>query len=415
MKRFLAGFFYALIAQYGCSGGDVAGGTGTETTNGGVAVVAGAPAGGALVRLIDTEGWISKTARGESVVLDSTITDSNGRFHFDNPRAEHYNVQIDHPQGALFVADCHLNGDTLRLAQHAVYAGVLTPTSGLLARALLGGSAYRATPATNGVVRFGAVAPGTYPIVALQGTSATAALIFGGARIVGQSGEQYGDTLSADTAVVPLDGFSTGFGMSELGYLLGGTWWYYYSDSLSRNFNPNTRQWDFAQINPYGGNTVINPELISGANGNTMLSATVVLGNAVAYPVGGIGISLGRAGGEAVNLSSMTAFSFRARGTGTLRLRLESLALDSIDTHKQYTTTIALPDSWTQFRIIPSMLAIDFPDTVLEETVPWITAGRAIKRIEFEFLFTSNTVGDTLVLQLDNLAFEGVSLSRLRK
>lgn len=390
------------------SGEDVAGAT-SETTNGGVALVGGRPAEGASVKLIRADMSVLDSA-GPAIV-DSTAVDSLGVFRFDAISAGH-NLQIDHPYGAALIAtDNMASGDTIRLLQQGRYAGMALQGAASAHSAYLWGTAYHCAPDSNGRFDFGAIAPGTYPVL-FQTSGSPSGYAFNTILRIGENEAKYDSSANADPDRLPLDRFDAGFGLTALGYFVDDIVWYYFTDSLTRYYDDATGQWAFQHVAPgERGNSILVPSVIPDGNVGSLLSVTAVLGDGIAYPYAGLGVLLAEAGhNQRMDLSAMSAFSLRARGQGTVRIRFESAVLDSIDRGRQYTYLYTLTDSWRSLSIHPDSLALVPYDAAIAASVPWSAAATAIDRIEFEFVSSDNTIGDTLSFDFDDLVFESVRL-----
>jgi hypothetical protein len=427
MKRFLAlaCVVLCLLAWAGCSVSDpVAGGSGTETTNSFAMLSTGEPADSAVVRLIDTEPWLDNVRLSKPVVIDSTVTDANGAFTFESfPRNKRINLQIDHSSEALFLTGLvdssgsdsfhlgnfsdSLGSDTVYLASHAAYNGVIggsgTPPSALL----LSGSAYQVSLDRYGGFSFGKVAAGLYPVLALDAASPSNTMTLPSAVTLSPGTTEEDSAMKAHRVLV--DNFEAGIGKSVLGLLVGAWAWYYFSDSAGAVYNTETGVWHNT-VSKDSGNTSITLEQASDGEGGNSLLATVTLRNRFIGPYAGLGMIIGFGQDSVLDLSAMSGFSLRARGSGTVGIRFESAVLDSaiLGLH-QYEYDLALQDAWTEYTFPVDSLHIDAPDSTKAQ-FPWSGVSSDIIRIEFEFVTADNALDQALTFQLDEFYIEGVTL-----
>ena len=126
-------------------------------------------------------------------------------------------------------------------------------------------------------------------------------------------------------------------------------------------------------------------------------------------PWAGAGVYLNSTEGEGVDLSMMESISVRARGRGTITLRLETVAYDNTGTgFSQFSTVINLTDSWQVYTIPVSSLYLILPLDPSEQFIPWESASKEVNKIEFEFAAVNNTA-DSVELYLDDIYLNGVT------
>ena len=95
-----------LFTLWGC-GPQHAGGSGVDIPNSFTITVSqsdGSPAANAKVRIVALSRWANLVAAGNTVVLDSTTTDSNGKFVVKNPGSTRVNLEVVTNQEGLSVA-----------------------------------------------------------------------------------------------------------------------------------------------------------------------------------------------------------------------------------------------------------------------------------------------------------------------
>lgn len=88
----------AVMAFLYCSGNQIAGGSGTETTNSFAFLESGVPAKNCKILLIDSKEWLLQAGSGNYIV-DSTISQDDGVFSFEYSIADKnrtLSIQIDH-------------------------------------------------------------------------------------------------------------------------------------------------------------------------------------------------------------------------------------------------------------------------------------------------------------------------------
>ena len=414
MKRVIV-LLNILLASAGlcliaCSDNSIAGGTVTETTNGFVALSCGTPVSGATVLLVDPS---LRNLMERSPVIDSTTTGDDGSFTLNVRVADSLNLQIYYQNNATIVPNSNVApDDTIKLSETGSYEGILRNESGHPLRLHLLGTAYSSTVGPDGSFNFGSIASGTHTVIASFAYADTTVFALGTVFQIQSAQQLYDTTLFVDPLVVPLDKFDAGFGRPTLGHIVDDIVWYTYSDSVSRRYDRETEQWIICQSSPMlGGNTSVSATKIDDGNAGGLLTTSVVLGDAIQYPYAGLGIVLAaNYSSLEMDLSSMTAFSFEAQGTGVLRVRFESNMLEDVGGNRHYTYLLELEDSWQTVQITPESLQLLPYDAGIAHDYPWSVTSSSINRIEFEFLHEENTIGDTLHFECDNMVFHGVRL-----
>ncbi|MBD3322085.1 MAG: hypothetical protein GF350_13385 [Chitinivibrionales bacterium] len=407
-----------LCGALGCGSQPTAGGTGTETVNTYAFLSTGEPARGATVRVIDAEGWLDSTRSGSSPVIESTVVGDDGRFSMDpRTRAGIENLQIDYPGEALLLRHVHrdrLSGDTIRLDVPASYGGTLSSGTAPISRLLLAGSAYQADVDASGAFSFPAVAAQAYAALIVTNTTSPGLVTGGSVNLA--PGENVTDTgLNVSPARLLVDNFEGGVGPSALGLIRPVLSWYAYSDSFDLTWDWDTRSWEWSKSikgAPYG-HSDMTITAIPDDRGGTAAEFVALLDSAYSYPYAGIGIPLASLKSGGVDLSSMSAFSLRAAGSGTIRIRLETQLLRNINnSDSHFTYSLALDSTWRKYTIPIDSFTIQ-PALSQPGQYTWQDVARNVEFIEFHFSHVNNPGADTLQLRIDDVYLENVTLDSL--
>lgn len=374
-----------LLFYMGCS--DTAGGTGTETTNGFVALSDGSPASGAVVRLRKSQDWYGALKSSESTLWDSTTCDANGFFDFGTLHDFSYTLEIIHGDEGQIVVDNH--ADSVVLASYCSFSGDV-PTG--VTAVYLGGSDYDAA-VENGRYSFEKVAPGYYPVFVKKDDAIQLATTV---EVTAATSELSIPTVKG----LIFDNFTVGFETSPLNYLATQLYWYTFSDSSSFRFYKG--EWELKQLSEHKGNTAIFPEISEGT-----MKLHVELGDKWDYPFAGIGAALLK-DQTGLNLSSLDTIFLRARGAGIFRVSLESNLLDSASL-SDYGALCTLSTAWKEFQIPVEDLHLRVRDSLFEKAQPWSTVSKQIDRIECSYQSLENSVNKALEIELDYLIWGGVS------
>ncbi|MDG5813968.1 hypothetical protein QA601_02675 [Chitinispirillales bacterium ANBcel5] len=202
---------------------------------------------------------------------------------------------------------------------------------------------------------------------------------------------------------------------SSLDYFVDDMVRYTFSDSLTRGYDRSFGRWVIYGSSPQmGGNSAITVSQVPNSTTGGTLDVTAVLGESFQYPFEGIGtLPASKNSGVIMNLSSMSSFTFDARGQGTLRMRFGSDLLDEADEQRQYSYTFGLTEDWQQIEVTPEMLQLFTYDADAEAQFPWADASKRINRIEFEFSYFHNSIGDTLCFESESMIFHGVRFEEM--
>ena len=389
----------------------VSGGTGTETVNTFARLPGGAPACGATAKIVAARWWIDSVNSGVSPILGETIADCNGRISIviEEPH-DAVNLQIDHENGAILYplkADLSNLTDTVYLRCASSLSGSIDANETSSSRILLSGSSYAATVDAAGAFAFNAIAPGSYGIVSTvirpSDPVLTEALTLEEGTVISNI------SLVRSQNRLLVDNFESGVGPTSLGRIFPVLGWYVLSDSIYYHWVPKDNQWKRGISAVIGTSPIYYDSVVTDTNVSfsvaTVLDRVSPMANAL------FGFSFQALKKKGINLSSMTAVSLRASGNGILRLRLESLGLDSINSRlSHYTYPLKLTDTPATYVIPVDSLRIIEP--IPDPTgYPWQQESKNILRLEFEFSVNDNTRGDSLFCTIDDLYFEGVSLN----
>jgi hypothetical protein len=405
-----------LTAALSCVRTPLSGGTGTETINTFALLSDGTPARGALAMVIDERGWMDSLRQGASPVVSRAVADSNGRVELTIPiNFRGFNIQVDHTQqGALVpTVDSDLPaGDTIRLKPYASYTGSFSGPANRITRMFLSGSAYTVSIGSAGNFYFDKVAPAAFTVIG--STRLLDTIVVAGAVTLAPGNKTVDTTLNASSYRLLIDNFENGVGPTALGQFIPTMSWYAVSDSglLSWSASGNAFYWTNFSSSPTGRSFVsLSP--VPGDNGGTALSFTAVLTKSATNLFTLSGMSFEGVNPNGVNLSSMTGFSLRCRGNGTLWVEFKTRRLDSASQKAQnrssYAYTITLSTTMTSYRIPVDSLRI-VPGNFSMQQYPWSEESKNVKTMEFEFSEKTNRAGDTLRLILDDLYLEGVQL-----
>ena len=401
-----------------CSSVQSTGGTGTETVNTFARLPDGTPAAGAVARLIDARWWIDSIHHGTSPVIGEGVADGNGHILIVyEGRHPLINLQIDHGSGALVTTlqddrNC-INADTVCLKKPATLAGTFENQSSSGAKVLLAGTAYEAVINQTGSYSFGKIAPGSYAVVT-TGTKGTD--VAGNSALTLHSGTVNNDyELDVPADRVLIDNFESGVGPTSLGRIFPVLGWYVLSDSIYYYWHTGTDKWTRGISAVIGHSPIFHDSVKT--PGNTAFSVSTILDRVSPLANSVAGVQFRPLSKTGIDLSSMTGFSLRASGKGIVRVRFESMRLDSASlylSNYSYPLELVDADTLTEYTIPVDSLRILEP-VETPKLFPWSRESKNIVRIEFEFSTSENDRGDSLYCTLDDLYLEGVSITAFMK
>ncbi len=402
--------FFSVIPLLSCSF-PTAGGSGTETVNTFVALASGAPASGAVVKVIDAEGWMDSVCRQASPVLDSAVVDRNGTLSLKVNHSRIVNLQIDRGAEGRFlryVSAGQFDGDTLYLDSVFTLSATVNPAEAENLSFRLSGTTYQFSTQPTGSITLSGIPSGAYTLIALGNSTNWRPLILRGLNMSSRS--SLFDTLQISFENLLIDDFETGIGPATISNLFRGITWYTYSDAGAKGWDDEKGMWtEISDTFETPGNSSIEVSSADDGRGGKAALFEVSLDRSINPPWAGAGFHLVSSGKASVDLSMMESISFRARGRGKLTVRLETAAYDSIGSgHSQFSAVVNLTDSWQMHTIPVSSLYLILPLDSSQRFIPWEVASEAVNKIEFEFAAGDNT-DDPLLLYLDDIYLNGVT------
>jgi hypothetical protein len=403
IKSYLALSIGALSFFYCSNSIDVAG-TATETTNGYVLASNGNPVAHAMVRLIDAQNWLSRTAAGKSSVIDSTLTDTYGRFVIEVPKNYPTNLQLDNGEQGALVADIYSVlslppcSVSISLKNYASLRGSLRASLTEQKELFLFGSAYRLSIGADNAFYSAKIPEGVFALVVRRQSIVSSPVALAGAVALTAGDSVNTGAITADTGRIPVEDFSQGWMQTMLGRVIGGGWWYTFLDT-----------------GEFQGNSYISVinQSVGGYQGKS-LQTKICLGNAISYPFGGTGFQVGDPRSEGYNVTAMKKFSFWAKGRGKVNVSLQTRMLEKIPGNSdQFSILITIPANWTRIEIPVESLKLSPGSPADLAGVLWKDAAASLLRVQFSVTHHVTTIGDTVEYWLDDIAFEGVGIGAL--
>ncbi len=396
---------------------------GTETVNTYAVLSDGTPASGAIVRVVDAQGWLDSVRKGASVVIESATADSRGRVAL-HPRefGNAVNLQADHmSQGAFspLVNFATLAGDTLRLSPYASYSGRFDSGAKSLSYMLLSGSAYSTQINSQGSFSFDKVAAGAFSVLGVGTAQGASGLATSGAVSLSAGSSVLDTGLNASYARLLIDNFESGIGQTALGlYFPNTSSWYGVCESSNLSWNWNTGAWvenTFTSLgNPATCHTFISLGSAPGPFSGHSMEFSVKFDSTCTTPYAAAGTSFKVFNGAGVDFSSLTGFSLKIRGNGILWIRLETRNLDSASNQvSDYTYQATLTNAWQSLTVPVDSLQI-LPAGPSVAQYPWSQESHNVIDLEFQFPLPANSMSDTLHLDVDDIYLNGVGISNVK-
>jgi hypothetical protein len=367
----------ALLLLVGC-GDHQMGGGGIEIPNGltmTVTAPGARPVAGVRVRLVARDSWVPRVVSGQTVVLDSAVSDSFGRVSFrDVPVRDGY--WLDAVSGSV---GAHLQGDasgerSMELQPLSRLEGVVDSGTGAGMAVRLSGSDRIAYTDAQGLFVFDSLPQGSWSIVGGKdrtrlGTLST--LDLGVSPILLHS-------VSTETDTLLLDDFSDGNSMWSLQNLFGsGYWWLDAQDHQVRAVFGVDGAW----------------QSVTGDSKSRWIRANVDSAAMVGRSWANLGLNFGPPHGVLPELSRLKGIHVRCRGTGYWTVALAEQIGDSAPA---WTARLPLSSAWTDLRI---------PTTAL-----WTPGGGAwsdAPRHVRELVFQTGAAG---TIEISRVTLEGASL-----
>jgi hypothetical protein len=420
-RHFAVGAATTLVFLLSCSLPQTTGGGGTETVNTFAMLSNGTPASGAVVRVIDAGGWIDSISAGASAVIESTVADKDGRIVLKKSEREGgINIQIDHSKQGLFSSYVNvdaLNHDTLRLQPCAIYSGTLDSSVNALAFMLLSGSAYR-VPVSNGRFDFNYVAPAVFAVLGTDGMPESHRIATSGAVTLPPGATLADSGLNASFTRLLVDNFESGVGASYLARVFPCIYgWYAVSETGKLEWDANNKFWKWLPFIPQSTSSChsfISLDPAPGAGSGNVLEFSVALDSTCTNPFATAGVGFTACKPNGVDFSSMTSFSLRVHGNGLIWIRFETQVLNgATNSVSNYSFPVQLTNAWQALTVPVDSLRI-LPSIQSPGQYPWAQESRNVVDIEFEFSKSTNRMGDTLHLYLDDFYVNGVGIDVLR-
>ena len=373
----------APLALWNCFDNRLAGGT-IETTNGisaRVVLPSGQPASNIKLKLLDEKDWLAKTKAGESIVLDSAVTDSSGKFFIKTDSTISCGLTADVEDYAILIhnvtqkaIDADFKGK-IGLRKKVKYQGSIQDTGTHAVKILLAGTTFSAVVDSAGGFLISDVPPEKYSVVILRNLPDQSQEYIVGAQVtLNEFTEQNHDTVHADTSkVLLLENFENWeptqnvivnmVGPVLTGSIGGGV----YDVADDANYGGNSDLYQPA--NNTAGNLVaaLKPGMIGHGKAFQCLYKT---GTNVApllpYPMVHIDMNLGTRW-TPYNLSGMDSLSFLSGGTGKLIVELTQENPDGVVLNVVASKTFVLEPIWGRYTIKPNDLVVTsgwFPNNI---------------------------------------------------
>ncbi|MGM0462603.1 MAG: hypothetical protein ACQEQ4_09335 [Fibrobacterota bacterium] len=397
------------LATFNCSI-DLAGGSGSETTNGIYATVKnseGQPAQDAQVKIVHREQWDSLSFFNTPPAVD-TAADDKGRFFVDSLTQGEYLVRIDHENEGITslvsFEDTMLRIDTVfTLQSRKNLSGTITADQPQSLELALAGTPYVTTPKADGTYEFPDINYGHYSLIARDGPGI---LTVNDAVRVDEDDSDAGNS-DIQRGGLFLDTFDDAVPHSMLNDIIGASGWYAYTDEER------------------GGNSTVEPEdmltditagMVSDNSwrGNS-LQARFLLRDGFATPHASIACSLFTDSTAAFDATSIEKISFMARGTGSVRIFFVSdtartYPLDAQSGH--FGHTFSLSEEWTEITI-PADSFVPVEGTPMDlDGLVWDDAAPKI----YSFVIGSwGEAGDDIECAVDEIFFHGIGESDINQ
>lgn len=368
----------------GCgSDSQVGGGGGIEIPNGLNLTVNASdnqPASGVAVRVLARESWLQRTLLGGSVVLDSGVTDDQGRASLQVPTGEGYWVEATRGSQGVRLEGSGTDPQSVVLASLSRLSGVVTDSPRAGIRVRLAGTSRTTLTDAQGRFQFDGLPQSGYSLVSQdEGTRTLSRL--GKAQLGGQSLDVAVNLPAPGTLV--LDDFADGDNVWALRDLFGTAYWWLAASGE-------------AGVKGAFGVDGVWKAMQSDGSGNHWIGAVLDGTSLGSSPWAGVGLDMGPSTGWLPDLSKATALRIRVRGRGIWNLNLIE---KRGTTEVTWASPVSLDTIWTEIRI---------PTADLQSTAgpseTWGSQERVIRQI----LLQTSAGGQ---LDLGELAVEGTSLA----
>jgi hypothetical protein len=199
-----------------------------------------------------------------------------------------------------------------------------------------------------------------------------------------------------------LDDFDDGDNASMINAITDKSFWYVYTDSMGGGNS---------KVVPSGINQTFSLGIAdSGAFSGKSVSATMILGHAIASPYAGIAIAMESRSAASVSLSSMQNFSFMVKGKGQIRVIFWTLLATKPyagpQRWGQFGYTFQCPATWAKMIIRSQDITTPPGSKQRTDNLQWQTAAAGVFKIEFS---TWQEANDTVHIGLDQVYLNGVA------
>ncbi len=425
------------VIFWGCfesGAGPHAGGT-IETTNGITAMVMrpdGVVASNTKVYLLNEKEWVTNIINGNSIVIDSAVTNDSGVFKFNVDSGTVASIMAsDGSNGFLIreVSQQRLNKEywgKISMRALVTYNGVIMDSLAASKQVLLAGTPFSAdVDESTGGFSLKSVPQQHYSVL-IRSVKADGSEVFFVADEVELDGrlETQVDTIvPTPRKFVLLDDFEDRDNRNSIGPLLGGGYWDAYSDEYVGGSSKLLMPLNAAPLN--FSSAILNE---GGERGKALKVLYTEGGAGLDKPYPFVTVELNLGGSDIhYNLSAFDTLSFFARGTGNLVIELiQNPIKGGYPLHVVAMDSVALTADWGLVSITPDNLRIIasvFPDApekhhaqflsaklplYIKKPESWQEMGGMIRSIRF-----IGTGGSEF--QLDHIRLDGINLGDMVK
>ncbi len=366
--------------------------TGVETTNGNsiLAVLEnGAPAPDAKVRFVADTDWYHRLLTSQNIVIDSTLTDSTGRFNFPlNINSATIEVEAGEQRGLRFsFQKNNKNPDTIRCSSGGNITGNVKSSNSILR---IAGTSYRTLTNEAGAFQFANLPPCSLSsIIESKNPGGGLDLFFISSNAVKpQSTTNLGSIDYSDT--LPLSYFNRQWKSTPIAPITHGGNWYVFDDAQT------------------GGSSSISESFVKRDSGQA-LRIDATLSTAIPHPYSGIGVHITGVG-KYIDLSALKEIAFYARGNaGSIEVNVNTYASQSSGRDwDRFRFTLEITEDWQEY-IVP----VDSLKTLLLKSV-WIEASQMSNAINFvKSQPVDSTFPKSYYLELDQVRLVGIRIDQL--
>lgn len=389
------------LPHINCSVAPISGNGGSETINTyAVAERNGVIKKGASVRFVNPESWFQNIALNKPVVIDSTVSDSNGYFTIPDYIIRSYkkiNLLIDCQNKGIFTTielGKNFVLDTIYLEQHGTLSGTLTCKGDTPEYIALVGTDY-ITPFSPQTSQFSftGIPPGEYTLIAvsINTTKNVSRLAEAGTQIITEA-QEIESAFECDYTNLLIDNFDHEGYWSPLAKFQKKAYWYVVKSPHIPVTFPTTREIDTAYVNILDA-LVSSDGVFKGKS--LHLEYLPVDNNITEFLIPGI-----RLGFNTVGFSNIDTISFMAKGNDQITVRLHG---EEPWNMPQATYKVTLDSTWKLYKIATSDMLIK--DTYhpswqgVKSRLHWVTFPIELKGSSIwidEVKFNNATINDLL-------------------